>query len=171
MYFIEYIIFSLQNEYYSLIVMTVLDLQMVLLKLCGFLSHFSEFPSIPVPFLWISFYSCCISSIPVLFLWISLYSCGFLFCSSGLHWSAPIPAGICGALKGTDIFAGLELLHSVRTHGPKSIRFKYPIPTFLPDQNCCTVSGHMGPSPFSSNIRFRHFCQIRIVAQCPDTWA
>jgi len=70
----------------------------------------------------------------------------------------------------SDIFAGLELLHSVRTHGPESIWFNHPIRTFLLDQNCCTVSGHMGPSRFSSNTRFRHFCWIRIVAQCPDTW-
>jgi len=70
----------------------------------------------------------------------------------------------------SDIFAGLELLHSVRTHGAESIEFKYPILTFVLDKNCCTVSGHMGPSPFSSNTRFRHFCWIRIVAQCLDTW-
>ena len=71
----------------------------------------------------------------------------------------------------SDIFAGLELLHSVQTHGPESNWVKYPIPTFLLDENCCSVSGHMGPSPFSSNTRFRHFCWIRIVAQCTDTWA
>jgi len=71
----------------------------------------------------------------------------------------------------SDIFARLELLHSVRTHGPVSNSVKYPIPTFLLDENCCTVSGHMGPSPFSSNTRFRHFCWIRIVALCPGTWA
>ena len=71
----------------------------------------------------------------------------------------------------SDIFAALELLHTVWTHGPNSNWFKYPIPTFLLDQNCCTVSRHMGPSPFSSYNRFRHFCQIRIVEQCPDTWA
>ena len=29
----------------------------------------------------------------------------------------------------------------------------------------------MGPSPSGSNTQFRHFCQIRIAAQCPDTWA
>ena len=33
----------------------------------------------------------------------------------------------------SNIFAGLELLHSVRTHGAKSVQFKYPIPTFLLD--------------------------------------
>jgi len=33
----------------------------------------------------------------------------------------------------SDIFAGLELLHSVRTHGTESTRFKCPIPTFLLD--------------------------------------
>jgi len=70
----------------------------------------------------------------------------------------------------SDISAQLELLHSVRKHWPESNRFKYPIPTFLPDYNCYTVSGHIGPSPFGSNTWFRHFCLIRIVAQCPDTW-
>ena len=29
----------------------------------------------------------------------------------------------------------------------------------------------MGLSPFDANTRFQHFFQIRIVAQCPDTWA
>ena len=70
-----------------------------------------------------------------------------------------------------NILASSELLFSVRTHWPRSILFKYPIPTFLPDYNCCTVSGHMGPSLIGSNTWFRHFCLIRIVAQCPDTWA
>ena len=60
------------------------------------------------------------------------------------------------------ILASSELLFSVWTHWPDSNRFKYPIPTFLPDHNCCTVSGHMGPSPFSSNTQFRHFCHIII---------
>jgi len=70
-----------------------------------------------------------------------------------------------------NILASSELLFSVRTHWPESNRFKYPIPTCLPDYNCCTVSGHMGPSPIGSNTRFRNFCLIRIVAKCPDTWA
>jgi len=58
----------------------------------------------------------------------------------------------------SDIFAGLELWHSVRTHGAEAIWLKYPISTFLLDQNCCTVSGHMGPSLSVSTTRFRHFC-------------
>jgi len=62
-------------------------------------------------------------------------------------------------------------IHSVRTHGPESNWFKYLIMTFLPDYNCCKVSGHMGPSPCGSNTRFRYFFWIRIVAQCLDTWA
>jgi len=70
-----------------------------------------------------------------------------------------------------NILASSELLFSVRTHWPNSNRFKYPIPTFLPDHNCCTVSRHMGPSPFSSNTQFRHFCHIIIVVQCPNAWA
>ena len=70
-----------------------------------------------------------------------------------------------------NILASSELLFSVRTHWPESNRFKYPIPTCLPDYNCCTVSGHMGPSPIGSNTRFRNFCLIRIVAKCPDTLA
>jgi len=74
-------------------------------------------------------------------------------------------------IPNSDIFAWLELLNSVQTHGPESMWLKYLIPTFLLDENCCTVSGHMGPSPFSSNTWFRHFCWIRTVAQCPDTWA
>jgi len=71
----------------------------------------------------------------------------------------------------SDIFAGLELWHCVRTHGPESIWFNHPIPTFLLDENCCTVYGHMGRSLSGSTTRFRHFCWMRIVAQCPDTWA
>jgi len=45
----------------------------------------------------------------------------------------------------SDIFAGLGLLHSVRTHGPESIGFKYPIPTFFRIR-IAAVSGHMGPN-------------------------
>jgi len=74
-------------------------------------------------------------------------------------------------IPNSDIFAGLELLHCVRTHGPESNWFKHTIPTFLPDQNRCTLSRHMGPSLIGSNTRFRHVCWIRIVAQCLDTWA
>ena len=70
-----------------------------------------------------------------------------------------------------NILASSELLFSVRTHWPRSILFKYLIPTFLPDYHCCIVSGHMGPSPINTNTRFPHFCPIRIVAQCPDTLA
>jgi len=36
-------------------------------------------------------------------------------------------------LPDSDIFAGLELLHSVQKHGAESVQFKYPIPTFLLD--------------------------------------
>ena len=46
-------------------------------------------------------------------------------------------------IPNSDIFAELEFLHSVQTHGPESMWLKYPIPTFS---------------------------WIRIVAQRPDTW-
>jgi len=97
----------------------------------------------------------------------------------------------------SDIFARLELLHSVRTHGPESIWFKYPIPTFfririaaqcpdtwarvrrvqIPDSDIFarlellhSVWTH-GPESSQFKYPIRHFCWIRIVAQCPDTWA
>jgi len=69
-----------------------------------------------------------------------------------------------------NILSSSELLFSVRTDWPESNWFKYLIPTFLPNYHCCIVSGHMGPSPIDTNTRFWHFCPIRIVAQCPDTW-
>jgi len=72
-------------------------------------------------------------------------------------------------IPNSNISAWLELLHSVWTHGPESNRYKYLILTFLPGYHCCTVSGHIGPGPTSTNTRFRHFCPIIIVAQCPDT--
>ena len=71
----------------------------------------------------------------------------------------------------SDISAWLSLLHSVRTHWPGSNQYKYPIPTFLPDYNCCTVSGHIGPSPNDANTRIKHFIILRIVVQCLDTLA
>ena len=72
-------------------------------------------------------------------------------------------------IPNSNISAWLELLHSVWTHGPESNRYKYLILTFLPGYHCCTVSGHIGPGPTSTNTRFRHFCPIIIVAQCLDT--
>jgi len=71
----------------------------------------------------------------------------------------------------SDISARLSLLHSVRTHWPESNQYKYPIPTFLPDYNCCTVSGHIGPGPNDANTRIKHFSILRIVVQCLDTLA
>jgi len=79
-----------------------------------------------------------------------------------VHW-AQIPD--------SDISAWLELLHSVQTHGSEYNWFKYPNYTFWHPQNCCSVSGNIGPGPIGSNTRFRHFCQIRIVVQCPETLA
>ena len=70
-----------------------------------------------------------------------------------------------------NILASSELLFSVQTHWPESNRFKYPIPTFLPDYYCCTVSGHIGPSPNDANTRIKHFIILRIVVQCLDTLA
>ena len=70
-----------------------------------------------------------------------------------------------------NILSSSDLLFSVRTHWPESIRFKYRILTFLPDYNCCTVSGHIGPSTIGTNTRIKHFSILRIVVQCPDRLA
>jgi len=66
-------------------------------------------------------------------------------------------------ISDSDIFAGLELLHSVWTHGTESNWVKYPIPTFLLDENCGTVSRHMGPSPFSSNTDSDIFAGLELL--------
>ncbi len=71
----------------------------------------------------------------------------------------------------SNILARLELVYSIWTHGPESNQFKCPIPTFSLGQNIWMVSWHIGPSLIDSIIQVRHFCLIRIVVQCPDTWA
>jgi len=98
----------------------------------------------------------------------------------------------------SDIFAGLELWHSVRTHGTESMwlsntRFRHfcwirilaQCPDTwdrvhsvqIPDSDIFagleflhSVQTHEAESMWLSNTRFRHFCWIRILAQCPDTW-
>jgi len=54
-------------------------------------------------------------------------------------------------------------------------------PLLIPEERSDVISidfiselpelGRYGPSLIGSNTRFRHFCPIIIVAQCPDTWA
>jgi len=90
---------------------------------CGLTSiplDWSPFLWIDLLFLWtdfhssgLTFYSCGLTSIPLdwlSFLWIDLHSCGFLSYSCGIHWNRPIPAGICGAPKSTELLDWIQCI-------------------------------------------------------------